>query len=218
MNLKSKAIFITLIVFMIGVIVLGIVAENQMLDAVSKNKKYVDKYVSNIDETFVYKGEETVDDNVKLFYYTSQKYPSFTLIVTADTTEKTYRLTDNFASLNMYTEIQEYFENYFGENSLVKISNVANLNILSTVEESISYNVFNMMVGIVQNENTDADVEQYKDKLVADKIDCNIYFYYLTQEQFDKYKDEFSVTDNGFLNYQMYIIENGQITTEIKYE
>ena len=72
--MKNKAIFITLIVFMIGAIVLGVVAKNKMLDTVAQNKAYVDKYVENLDDSFVFKNEETISETEKKFYYTSPKY------------------------------------------------------------------------------------------------------------------------------------------------
>ena len=216
--MRNKAIFITLIVFMIGAIVLGVVAKNKMLDTVAQNKAYVDKYVENLDDSFVFRNEETVSETEKRFYYTSLKYPSFTLIVTSNTSGEGYVITDNYSSLNMNFQIFEYFKNFFGEDVLVNIMNLGELNVLPTIEEAIDYNSFNIAVGILENEDIENQIADYKTKLTQNKIDCNIYFYYLTQEQYDRYEEQFVVVDAGFVNYQMCIVENGKITTEIKYE
>ena len=85
-------------------------------------------------------------------------------------------------------------------------------------KQNIDYNYFNIAVGILENEDIENQIVDYKTKLTQNKIDCNIYFYYLTQEQYEKYKDQFVVVDAGFVNYQMCIVENGKITTEIRYE
>mgnify|MGYP006874751137 CR=1 FL=1 len=53
---------------MIGAIVLGVVTKNKMLDTVAKNKAYVDKYVENLDDSFVFKNEETISETEKKFY------------------------------------------------------------------------------------------------------------------------------------------------------
>ena len=216
--MKNKAIFITLIVFMIGAIVLGVVAKNKMLDTVAQNKAYVDKYVENLDDSFVFRNEETISETEKKFYYTSPKYPSFTLVVTSNTSGEGYVITDNYSSLNMNFQIFEYFKNFFGEDVLVNIMNLGELNVLPTIEEAIDYNYFNIAVGILENEDIENQIAGYKTKLTQNKIDCNIYFYYLTQEQYDRYTEQFVVVDAGFVNYQMCIVENGKITTEIRYE
>lgn len=216
--MKNKAIFITLIVFMIGAIVLGVVAKNKMLDTVAQNKAYVDKYVENLDDSFVFRNEEVVSETEKRFYYTSPKYPSFTLMVTSNTSGEGYVITDNYSSLNMNFQIFEYFKNFFGEDVLVNIMNLGELNVLPTIEEAIDYNYFNIVVGILENEDIEKQITDYKTKLTQNKIDCNVYFYYLTQEQYDRYKEQFVVVDAGFVNYQMCIVENGKITTEIRYE
>ena len=71
----------------------------------------------------------------------------------------------------------EYFKNFFGEDVLVNIMNLGELNVLPTIEEAIDYNYFNIAVGILENEDIEKQITDYKTKLTQNKIDCNIYFF-----------------------------------------
>lgn len=206
-----------LILVMIGVIIFSIFARDSFSNNIKTSKQYVDNYVSKVDDSFVYKTQEKYDDGSIRFYYESDKHKNFTLVVTITENDGEYVLSDNYNTLNIQSETSEYFNNLFGSEIIVDIVNKETLNILPTVEEMISYNNFSLNVGI-KGENIPETVNSLKQILIDKKIDCSVYFYHFTEEQYEKYKQKGLYENvNEFENYNMVIIRNGQVETEFQY-
>lgn len=216
--MKNKFIFVILVVFMLGAIALGIIAKNHMVKMVSENKNFVDNYVANLDSSFVYEREEDNGDGTKNFYYTSPKYPTFVLVVKSESSEGKYKLSDNFQSLTIQTEVAKYLQSLIGDDKIFTITNSEELNILPSVEDALLYNKFDCNIGILESDYNETTVNNLKQILIDNKINCNIYFYCLTPAQFKTYSaGKFNVVED-FETYTMVIIENQQVITEIVYE
>jgi hypothetical protein len=217
-RVKNKFVFVVLVIFMLGAIVLGVLAKNHMVEMVSENRTFVDKYVANIDSSFVYEREEDNGDGTKSFYYTSSKYTTFVLVVCVKSNNGEYQLSDNFHSLTIQTEATKHLQSLVGEDKIFAITNSEELNVLPTVEEALLYNKFDCNVGILESEYDIDNLNRLKQILIDNKINCNVYFYCLTPAQFKEYSaGNFTVVEN-FKTYTMVIIENQKVVTEIVYE
>ena len=206
-----------LILVMICVIVFSIFARDSFSNNLKTSKQYVDNYVSKIDESFVYQTKEEYDDGQIQYYYKSEKHPNFTLIITVKKEDGEYVLTDNYKTLNIQDDTSKYFDELFGSDVIVDIVNKETLNILPTVEEMVDNNNFSLNVGVKQETATET-ISKLKELIIEKKIDCSVYFYHFTDEQYEKYKRcGLYEKVNEFENYDMIIIRNGQIETEFQY-
>ena len=218
-NMQRKGVYIFLLVLMLGIIGISIVARNQMLNTVSSNKKYIDEYVSQYDGNFIYEYSETLSDGSKQFYYKSEQYPDFVLVVNSKINGDGNTVTDNYKSLSMQQQVLDYWKDFFGENVLLSVNNCENLNILSTIDETISYNSFELNVGLPNNSDIVSVIENYIVELQQEKIDCSVYFYYLNEKDYNEYATfGFDINVDRFDNYTMVIIRNGEVDTKIQYQ
>ena len=204
---------------MFGVIAMGVIARNQMVNTVSKNQKYIDAYVKKYDGDFVYSHSETLENGVKRFYYKSNKFPDFVLTIDYDVGGDGTTLTDNYSTLTMQQQVLNYWKDFFGEDALVSITNCQELNILSTIDETLSYNDFEFVVGFVISDDIDEKIDICISQLQEQKVDCSVYFYYLSPAHFAEYaKNGMEISVDKFENYTMVIIRNGELDTKIKYQ
>lgn len=216
--MNKKGIFIVLLIAMLGTIVLGCLCENKMEESVMTNKKYIDNYVQEIDDSFIYVKKESNGDDYS-FYYKSDKYKNFVLVVEAKKEDGNYVITNNYKSLEKQKLLIEEIEKIVGEDKILSILNSEELNILETVEEGLEYNTFKMNIGLKNTEDIETEIANLKQKIVDANMNCSIYFYHLNEEQFEIYsKQGIEDVEQGFENYEMVIIENGKIVTEIKYK
>lgn len=218
--MKRIWLFAVLILFMVGTVILGICAKEKALDVAKTSKEYIDNYVvTEIDDSFTYEKHEKVNGDEYYFYYTSDKYDDFTLLVKVSKVNGEYEISNNYSTIESQDNIKKEIEKICNRECIVEITNINELNFLSDIKEMISYNSFNMNIGLLNNNNIDAEIETIKNDFIKNNINCNIYFYHLSKEQYEKYKKTGMAEMNlGFENYTMMIIENGKVTTKIKYE
>ena len=218
--MKRIWLFAVLILFMVGTVILGICAKEKALDVAKTSKEYIDNYVvTEIDDSFTYEKHEKVNGEEYYFYYTSDKYDDFTLLVKVSKVNGEYEISNNYSTIESQDNIKKEIEKICNRECIVEITNINELNFLSDIKEMISYNSFNMNIGLLNNNNIDAEIETIKNDFIKNNINCNIYFYHLSKEQYEKYKKTGMAEMNlGFENYTMMIIENGKVTTKIKYE
>ena len=218
--MKRIWLFAVLILFMVGTVILGICAKEKALDVAKTSKEYIDIYVvTEIDDSFTYEKHEKVNGDEYYFYYTSDKYDDFTLLVKVSKANGEYEISNNYSTIESQDNIKKEIEKICNRECIVEITNINELNFLSDIKEMISYNSFNMNIGLLNNNNIDAEIETIKNDFIKNNINCNIYFYHLSKEQYEKYKKTGMAEMNlGFENYTMMIIENGKVTTKIKYE
>lgn len=223
--MRRNVVFVVFLFIMVGIIIFCCLFNGQIVGKVKTSKEYIDNYVkTNVGENFTYISDKKTDDGY-YFYYMTKDNPDFTLVVSVKRVNRDYEITNNYSEknnedrINGQNGIQNEFKKILGEDKIITICNLAELNLFENAEETLSYNNFELNIGIKQNENILAEIEKMKDVFVKKEINCNVYFYYLSEEQYDKYKQSgmYSV-DFGFENYLMMIIENGKIITEIKYE
>ena len=218
--MKRIWLFAVLILFMVGTVILGICAKEKALDVAKTSKEYIDNYVvTEIDDSFTYEKHEKVNGDEYYFYYTSDKYDDFTLLVKVSKVNGEYEISNNYSTIESQDNIKKEIEKICNRECIVEITNINELNFLSDIKEMISYNSFNMNIGLLNNNNIDAEIETVRNDFIKNNINCNIYFYHLSKEQYEKYKKTGMAEMNlGFENYTMMIIENGKVTTKIKYE
>lgn len=218
--MKRIWLFAVLILFMVGTVILGICAKEKALDVAKTSKEYIGNYVvTEIDDSFTYEKHEKVNGDEYYFYYTSDKYDDFTLLVKVSKVNGEYEISNNYSTIESQDNIKKEIEKICNRECIVEITNINELNFLSDIKEMISYNSFNMNIGLLNNNNIDAEIETIKNDFIKNNINCNIYFYHLSKEQYEKYKKTGMAEMNlGFENYTMMIIENGKVTTKIKYE
>ena len=218
--MKRIWLFAVLILFMVGTVILGICAKEKALDVAKTSKEYIDNYVvTEIDDSFTYEKHEKVNGDEYYFYYTSDKYDDFTLLVKVSKVNGEYEISNNYSTIESQDNIKKEIEKICNRECIVEITNINELNFLSDIKEMISYNSFNMNIGLLNNNNIDAEIETIKNDFIKNNINCNIYFYHLSKEQYEKYKKTGMAEMNlGFENYTMMIIENGKVTTKKKYE
>jgi hypothetical protein len=217
--MQKRGMFVFLIILMLSVIVLGVLARNQMVNSITKNQKYIDEYVKQYDGDFVYSYSETLENGTKRFYYKSEQYPDFVLTIDYSVSGSSASLSDNYETIVMQQKVVSYWKEFFGEQALVSITNCSDLNILTTIDDTLSYNAFDIVVGLMISDDIDDKIDAYVLRLQDAKIDCSIYFYHLNSEDYKEYSNTgFDVSVDKFENYTMFIIRNGKIDTKIQYE
>lgn len=215
---NKKLSFIFLIFLMVFIVCISLEIKKDVNNNLAISQKMIDKYVQNIDETFKFQYKEKDENNVYLYYYTSNEIPNFTLVVSAAKEGGVYKYRDNYHTLQQQTDISSYIDNLFGEKIIVDITNKNNLNLLPTESEMLEYNQFMMNFGVINSETT-VEIDNIKNILLGNKINGNFYIYYLSEEQFNKYLEN-GIYENieEFENYTFLSIKNNKIETEFNFK